>query len=126
MIRYKYNTQVDPPAPFVLVTLRNPADGAELREVPAQIDTAADLTVLPSRFAHDLGLSEIGQARIVGLGGVSYSASVFVVLLGIHDSSPTPLRVVSSVDEPWVLLGRDVLNTRRMVLDGPELALEIG
>jgi hypothetical protein len=40
LIRYTYNTQVNPPAPFVLITLRNPAGGAEVRDVPAQIDTA--------------------------------------------------------------------------------------
>jgi hypothetical protein len=33
--------------------------------------------------------------------------------------------VVSSREEPYVLPGRDVLNLFRMLLDGPQLALEI-
>jgi hypothetical protein len=34
--------------------------------------------------------------------------------------------VVASSGEPWVLLGRDVLNAHRLLLDGPHLTLEIG
>ena len=47
MIRYRYLTQLQPPAPFVHVTLRNPVTGAEEHNVPAQLDTAADRTLLP-------------------------------------------------------------------------------
>ena len=47
MIRYNYNRQINPPAPFVHVTIERPAfDGATV-EIPAQIDSAADITVIP-------------------------------------------------------------------------------
>jgi hypothetical protein len=55
VIRYRYNTQLQPPAPFVHLLLRNPADGSELLAVPAQIDTAADRTVLPQTLVKNLG-----------------------------------------------------------------------
>ena len=42
------------------------------------------------------------------------------------ESPPQTLEVVASAGEAWILLGRDVLNTHRLVLDGPQLALEIG
>ena len=42
-----------------------------------------------------------------------------------HDSPPRVIRVVASRDEPYVLLGRDVLNGHRVILDGPRLHLEI-
>ncbi len=126
VIRYLYNMQVQPPAPFVLLSLRNPADGRELRGVPAQIDSAADLTVMPDQTVQALGLSETGRTLIAGLGGTTFSARAYVVHLGVHDFPTQPVKVVSSADEPWVLLGRDVLNSRRFVLDGPGLALEVG
>jgi hypothetical protein len=47
MIRYAYNRQVEPPAPFVHVTLRRPGQDQASEELPAQIDTAADRTVIP-------------------------------------------------------------------------------
>ena len=47
MIRYIYNKQVSPPAPFVHVSVSPPQVGLEGMIVPAQIDTAADLSVIP-------------------------------------------------------------------------------
>jgi hypothetical protein len=47
MVRYAYNQQVTPPAPFVHVTVRPPHKGHAGVIVPAQIDTAADLSVIP-------------------------------------------------------------------------------
>jgi hypothetical protein len=42
MIRYRYNDQHDPPAPFVYVTLGCPTTGNRAANLPAQVDTAAD------------------------------------------------------------------------------------
>ncbi len=126
MIRYRYNTQLQPPAPFVHLLLRNPADGSELPAVPAQIDTAADLTVLPQALVKNLGLAQIGSMLIGGLGGITYTLPTYVVLVGIHDLAMQPVKVVASADEAWPLLGRDLLNAVRLTLDGPQSVLEIG
>ena len=48
-----------------------------------------------------------------------------IVQLQVHDLEPSALEVLASRDEPYVLLGRDVLDTRRVVLDGPRLVMEI-
>jgi len=93
--------------------------------VPAQIDTAADRTVLPEAFIQALRLQEIGMVSIGGLGGVIHSLPAYAVWLGVHDRSPTAFKVVGSPDESWVLLGRDVINAERLFLDGPGLALEL-
>ena len=72
VIRYSYNTQVQPPAAFVFLTPGNPADGTELANVPAQIDSAADQTVLPDAVVQALGLPQDGDDAVVGgLGGVT-------------------------------------------------------
>ena len=57
-------------------------------------------------------------------GRVSW-VSTFLVQLGLRESAPKVIRVVASRDEPYVLLGRVVLNDYRVVLDGPRLRLEI-
>lgn len=51
--------------------------------------------------------------------------SVFVVSLAILTLPARNLRVVAHPDEPWILLGRDAMNSHRLLLDGPNLALEI-
>ncbi len=126
MIRYRYNTQLQPPAPFVHLLLRNPANGNELAAVPAQIDTAADLTVLPQSLIKNLGLAQIGTLLIGGLGGITYTLPTYVVLIGIHDLVPQAIKIVASAEEEWPLLGRDLLNSVRLTLDGPQSVLEIG
>jgi predicted aspartyl protease len=125
MIRYGYNSQVDPPAPFVLVSLRNTADGAEIRDLPAQIDTSADRTVLPEKYVQSLGLAQIGNIQVAGFAGATYSLSTFVVQIGLHNLNPLTVKVIGA-DEPWVLLGRDVVNALRLGLDGPQFLLDIG
>jgi hypothetical protein len=126
MIRYAFLSQLDPPAPFVNAVLRNPANGAELRDFPAQLDTAADRTVLPESLVKSLGLPQVGTMKLAGFGGATYTLPVYVVLLGLHDLPIRPFKVAAHTEESWVLLGRDVLNSYRVLLDGPKLALEIG
>ena len=69
MIRVAYNQQKQPPAPFVLVTLANPFDGTAMPDVPAQLDTAADRTLVPLALMEALGLEPIDDILIGGVGG---------------------------------------------------------
>jgi hypothetical protein len=125
VIRYNYQAQLQPPAPFVYVTVRNPVTGAEQRDVPAQLDIAADRTVLPANLAQALALPQIDTIPIGGVGGVIQTMPCFPVQIGIHDLPLQTLEVVASPGESWLLLGRDILNSHRLFLDGPQLILEI-
>jgi hypothetical protein len=125
MIRYTYQAQLQPPAPFVNVRLQNLATGTVLPSLPAQLDTAADRSVLPEGLAKFLNLPQVGIMNFGGFGGVTFSLPVYAVLLGIHDLPPRAFKVAGHPNESWLLLGRDVLNGYRIVLDGPKLALEI-
>lgn len=126
MIRYVYSSQIAPPAPFVLVTLRHPQSGAEVQNIPAQLDTAADRTVLPLAIVQLLGLPALGSLPIGGVGGAVQQMPLYAAFLGIHTLVPELVEVLAHPDESWPLLGRDVLNAHRILLDGPQLALEIG
>lgn len=126
MIRYNYLPQLQPAAPFVYVTLRNPVTGAEQRDVPAQLDTAADRTLLTDALVQALALPQIGTIQIGGVGGIIQSMPTYPVELAIHNLPSQTVEVVANAGEAWALLGRDVLNAHRLLLDGPQLALEIG
>jgi hypothetical protein len=125
MIRYAYNQQFDPPAPFVFVTLKNPLTGTEKHNVPAQIDSAADRSLLPLALVQSLELPAIGSMAIGGVGGTVAEMTVYAVGIAVHDLASRAAEVVAHANEPWVLLGRDVINVHRLVLDGPRLGLEI-
>jgi hypothetical protein len=38
---------------------------------------------------------------------------------------PQKVALIAHDEEPFILLGRDILNRHRLLLDGPGLALEI-
>jgi hypothetical protein len=61
-----------------------------------------------------------------GLGGQQLELPTYQVQLLIRDLPPIIVKVAASAGEPYVLLGRDVLNRYRVVLDGPNMRLEIG
>jgi hypothetical protein len=126
VIRFNYLSQLQPPAPFVYVHLRNPLTGAEKRDVPAQLDCAADRSLFPATIVQDLALAQISAIEIMGAGGITQSMPSYPVELTLHDLAPVTIEVVASPGEKWVLLGRDVLNAHRMLLDGPKLVVEIG
>jgi predicted aspartyl protease len=125
MIRYRYAQQLNPPAPFVHVTLRCPATGARAPDLAAQVDHGADRTVLPGQVVEALGLVEDGRAQFQGFAGEIVELPIFLVEVQVHDLAPQLTRAVLGQHEPHILLGRDVLNTHRVLLDGPQLALEI-
>ncbi len=126
MVRFRYVEDVTPPAPFVQVTLRRPDRSQEVGLLLAQVDSGASRTVLPARIVEDLGLIEVDRIPLMGLGGNVIIMPTFLVQVEIRQLVPLTVEVVANSNEPFVLLGRDVLNHFRLLLDGPNLTLEIG
>jgi hypothetical protein len=75
MMRYTYNRQVDPPAPFIHVSLKCLETGKSVNSLPALIDTAADRTVIPGELVGLLALVPLEELLVAGLGGQVFSAS---------------------------------------------------
>jgi hypothetical protein len=126
MIRYKYNRVLAPPAPFVNITVRNLATGARVEGYPAQLDPGADRTVLPEALVGARELPQTDVMKIAGLGGIARDLPTFVVQISIHAFPGRNVKVVTTSGEEWAILGRDVLNYHRILLDGPAFAVEIG
>jgi hypothetical protein len=125
MIRYRYNTQIEPPAPFIHVTLRSRGSDLELADVPAQLDPAADRTVIPGTFVDALNQIPLDEVPVSGYGGQVSFVTTYLLELRIQSFEPVALEVLAHAEEPYVLVGRDVLNRHRVVLDGPQQSLEI-
>ncbi len=81
--------------------------------------------MIPQSIAETLNLKYSGSFEVADVAGKKTVLTLYSILLGVHRSTPTRLEVLAHPDEPWILLGRDVLNNYRLVLDGPYLALEI-
>jgi len=109
----------------VNVTLRCAATGTTAT-VAAQLDTGADRTVLPGNVVEALGLVEDGRMQFQGFAGAIVELPLFLVELRIENLPELAIRAVLGDAEPHVLLGRDVLNGHRLLLDGPGLMLDSG
>jgi hypothetical protein len=62
----------------------------------------------------------------MGVGGHVMMMPTFLAQIELRQLVPLTTEVVSHEDEPYVFLGRDVINQFRMLLDGPGLVLDIG
>jgi len=109
----------NPPAPVAYVTLRNPATGDVLSNVPMLIDTGADTTLLPSDLVQELGV-EIEE-------DTSFEVQVFDGDTKILKIAKLDLLVLDKtfkgeyllINRPFGILGRNILNNLHLLFDGP-------
>jgi hypothetical protein len=112
-------TRFDPPAPVAYVTLRNPESGATLPDVPMLLDSGSDITLLPRAVMSPLGLSAIPNKHYELLafdGSRSFAAVIRLELLFCRRTFRGQFIVI---EQNWGILGRNVLNTVALLLDGP-------
>ena len=125
MIVYGYNEQLQPPAPFVYVTIRCVEAGTIANNVPAQLDSAADRSVIPGNLVTDLGLVPLDEIHVGGFGGQVFVVPTYRVELAIRGMQSFVTEVIAHDEETVVLLGRDVLNRYNITMLGPSLKLKV-
>ncbi len=116
----KYDTEnFDPSAPVATVTLRHPATGVSLSDVPMLIDTGADVTLLPREYVERLGIETESEAyEVQGYNGETSFADAVKLEMVFLDRKFTGQFLL--MDQPMGILGRNVLNAVSIFLDGPE------
>ncbi len=114
--------QFDPPAPLARVTLRSKQNEKSVSDVPLLIDTGADVTLIPSSFVNQLGVSaESGKVyELMGFdGSTSFASVVQLEMLFLNKAFRGQFLLI---DQEWGVLGRDILNLLSLKLDGPNLS----
>ena len=109
----------NPPAPVAYVILRNPATGAVLSNVPMLIDTGSDTTLLPSDVVKKLGIvaeEDTGFEVQVFDGDTKFLRVVKLDLLVLDKTFRGEYLLI---DRSIGILGRNILNNVRILLDGP-------
>jgi hypothetical protein len=109
-----------PPAPVARVVLRHPESVASVADVRILIDSGADATLLPKPAVTSLGLAGTGERYLLesfdGTTGESEAVVAVLVFLG-NSFRGRFLQVDSEVG----VIGRNILNHIRLLLDGPAL-----
>ena len=102
-----------------------PTSSRAVEGIPAQLDSAADGTVIPWSVIEALQLPQLDERPALGFGGHLVSVPTCLAQLTVASLAPITVEAFASREEPYVLLGRDVLNHFRIVFDGPNFILEI-
>jgi hypothetical protein len=112
-----------PAAPVARVTLRHPDNGQSIADVPMLIDSGADATLLPRAAVVSLGIMGTGeQFRLEAFdGSINESEAVHAVLVLLNKTFRG--RFLQTESEVGVI-GRNILNHLRLLLDGPALSWE--
>jgi len=113
--------QFEPPAPLARVTLRNPDTGALSLDVPMLLDSGADVTLIPRVTLDRLETTSIQDRRYELLGFDGSTSFAPVVQLELIFCRRTFRGQFLLIDQAWGILGRNVLNSVPIVLDGPNL-----
>lgn len=111
----------DPPAPLARVTLRNPENSAIWSDVPMLLDSGADVTLIPQASVNQLGMTVVPDKHyeLVGFdGNISFASVVQLELIFL---SRTFRGQFLLIDQEWGILGRNILNTVSLLLNGPRL-----
>jgi hypothetical protein len=114
----------DPPAPTTKLTVRNPDTGISTEEV-FLLDTGAETSLITHRAIVVLGLQtfEDAQYKIEAFDGrVSQAKLVFCQILFAHYRFAGDF-VVHDAD--FGIIGRNILNRFKIVLDGPHQSWEL-
>lgn len=119
--RFTYDRSLEPPAPVVPVRISGPG-GEDAVVTPMLVDTGADCTLVSVAIARQLGLPRIDVVTVSGVGGARKQASVHAAVVELGELRLV-IRAVAFAEE--TILGRDVLNQIRVVLDGPGLEISV-
>lgn len=118
-MKYPYDADYEPPFPAVQVVLSNSEEGLHTDALDAVMDTGSDGTLVPIAYLRQILVSPLTDTRIRSHWGEWRSVQLFVVDLTIGNLTLPGVFVVGDDQGDEIVLGRNVLNKLRLLLDGP-------
>lgn len=118
-----YTSSYFPPAPILDVIFVAQPQGNRSDSVAGFADTGADASIVPLYLLTQIGTRYVTEKRVRSYFGEAREIRTYLVDVVIDNITLPALEVVGAVDE--TLIGRDVLNRLRLVLDGPHQTIEV-
>lgn len=115
--RYDLNFVWPFPTLPVILYPREGTKGTSL--VEAQIDTGADITIVPDYFLNEIGTVEVFPTQIRSHWGERRQVNMHFIDMEVAGQRLLSVNVVADEQGDTILLGRSVLNRLILLLDGP-------
>jgi predicted aspartyl protease len=114
-----------PPMPALEIRLGYPEEALILGPLTAIVDTGADGTLIPQSLIDAIGAPFVDDVRVRSHWGEWRSMQLFTVDVGIGRFRLPAVEVVGDDQGKEIVLGRNVLNCLRLLLDGPADQVEV-
>jgi hypothetical protein len=128
-IEFSYNGLLfNPPAPALSAEWRSPAATSEPNPklLPALIDTGADCSTLPQILIESLRLQQVSEEWVRGYDDEKpVQKPVYSVHLTVTPLTPILVPVIPNDSADHAIIGRDVINTWLITLNGPKLKAQV-
>jgi len=110
-----------PPAPVAKVILKNSDNGTILSDVPMLLDSGADVTLVPQKAINPLGITAVPNVGYELMGFNGTRSIVKAVHLDLVFFKRTFRGKFLLINQEYGIIGRDILNSISLLLDGPHL-----
>ncbi len=118
---FKYGNLQSPniPAPQASIKLSNPLEPSQSCQVDAIVDTGALMTCIPELEIKQLGKSlTYSTIKVREPNGNILSRKTYFIDILIADYEHKNIEVIA-ISKKYALIGRDILNQHKVILDAP-------
>jgi predicted aspartyl protease len=118
-MKHPFNTDYSPPFPVISIALRNSDEGLRTEPMNALLDTGSDGSLVPIGLLQRVLAPPLMETHIRSHWGERRAAQLFLVDLEFDGLRLPGVFVVGDERGDEIVLGRNVLNKLRLLLDGP-------
>lgn len=124
MTTFPYDQSYNPAAPTCQITLSIASSGRRVNLI-AMIDTGADASIVPIDSLRHIGARRVFEASLRSQWGERRRVYLYLVDLLVENLTLPGVYVVGDELGNEVILGRNVLNRLRLLLDGPAQIMQV-
>ena len=125
MSYYPYSSKYYPAIPTLELYLGRPGEEPELGPSEAIVDTGADGTLIPIAYLRQIKARLVDQGIVRSHWGEQRAVPVYSVAMKMKEHRFAAIWVVGDDQGDEIILGRNVLNRLRLLLDGPAAMTEV-
>jgi len=116
---FRYLDTYCPPMAALRIRMGYPEEALTLGPLTAIVDTGADGTLVPQSLVDEIGAPFVDAVRVRSHWGEWRNMQSYTVDIGIGRLRLPTIEVVGDDQGQEIVLGRNVLNRLRLLLDGP-------
>jgi predicted aspartyl protease len=124
MARYSYDRAYEPPIPEVILDITNPYTKISISGVSGIIDTGGDGITIPKKFVKRLNVISSRKIDVEDYDGKISKKDIYRITINIEGKVFENIEAIES-DKDEIIIGRNILNQFKIVLDGKKEISEI-